>query len=66
MFIRNQTGVSDRQFLESMIPHHASAILICEHSPIQDPEIKALCRRIISNQQAEIDQMKAKLSNLKE
>jgi len=49
-----------------MIPHHTSAILMCEHSPIQDPEIKALYGRIISNQQAEIDQMKAKLTNLKE
>lgn len=47
-----------------MIPHHASAILMCEESPIQDPEIQMLCRRIISSQQAEIDQMKAKLREL--
>ncbi len=61
MFIREQTGVSDRQFLRSMIPHHASAILMCEQAPITDPEITALCRTIVSSQQAEIDQMKAKL-----
>jgi hypothetical protein len=30
VFIRDQTAVSDRQFLRSMIPHHASAILMCE------------------------------------
>jgi uncharacterized protein (DUF305 family) len=63
-FIRQQTGVSDRQFLRSMIPHHASAILMCKQAPIHDPEIASLCRTIISGQQAEIDQMKAKLGLL--
>jgi uncharacterized protein (DUF305 family) len=66
MFIRAQTGVSDRQFLRSMIPHHASAILMCEEAPIIDAEIQSLCKSIRSSQQAEIDQMKAKLSELKE
>jgi uncharacterized protein (DUF305 family) len=61
LFIRQQTAVSDRQFLRSMIPHHASAILMCERSSIQDPEIRSLCATIMSGQQAEIDQMKAKL-----
>jgi uncharacterized protein (DUF305 family) len=65
-FIRQQTGVSDRQFLRSMIPHHASAILMCKEAPIRDPEITSLCRTIISGQQAEIDQMKAKLRQLGE
>src|SRR6266496_3408587 len=59
-FIRLQTGVSDRQFLRSMIPHHAGAILMCEQAPLQDPEIKTPCSNIIKGQQAEIDQMKAK------
>jgi uncharacterized protein (DUF305 family) len=63
-FIRQQTGVSDRQFLRSMIPHHASAILMCKQAPIHDPEIASLCRTIISGQRAEIDQMKAKLGLL--
>lgn len=66
MFIRAQTGVSDRQFLRSMIPHHAGAILMCEEGPITDTEIQSLCKSIKSSQQAEIDQMKAKLSTLKE
>jgi uncharacterized protein (DUF305 family) len=61
VFIRNQTAVSDRQFLRSMIPHHASAILMCEQSSIKDSEIQRLCSTIVSGQQAEIDQMKAKL-----
>ena len=65
-FIRWQTGVTDRQFLRSMIPHHAGAILMCEQASIQDPEIKALCGNIIKGQQTEIDQMKAKLRQLSE
>jgi hypothetical protein len=63
--IRQQVGVSDKQFLKSMIPHHAGAILMCEGANIQDPEIKKLCEDIKSSQQREIDQMKAKLNELK-
>jgi uncharacterized protein (DUF305 family) len=63
-FIRQQIAISDRQFLKSMIPHHASAILMCERATIHDPDIKGLCEAIISGQQAEIDQMKAKLDEL--
>lgn len=59
--IRLQTGVGDRQFLRSMIPHHAGAILMCRQAPVQDADIKALCRKIIAGQQQEIDQMTAKL-----
>lgn len=62
--IRQQGAVSDRQFLRSMIPHHAGAILMCEQAQIQDAEIQDLCRTIISSQQQEIDQMKAKLDEL--
>lgn len=63
--IRQQAAVSDKQFLKSMIPHHAGAILMCEKANIKDPEIKKLCEQIRKSQQAEIDQMKAKLSELK-
>lgn len=62
--IRQQGAISDEQFLRSMIPHHAGAILMCEQAPIQDAEIKELCGNIISSQQAEIDLMKAKLQSL--
>jgi Domain of unknown function (DUF305) len=62
--IRQQAAISDRQFLRSMIPHHAGAILMCEKASVQDQEIRTLCRNIISGQQAEIDQMKAKLDQL--
>jgi hypothetical protein len=60
-FIRQQTAISDKQFLKSMIPHHAGAILMCEEASIKDPDIKKLCRNIVSGQQSEIDWMKAKL-----
>jgi uncharacterized protein (DUF305 family) len=64
ILIRQQIGTSDRQFIRSMIPHHAGAILMCEQAPLQDPDLKQLCRNIITGQQAEIDLMKAKLSEL--
>jgi hypothetical protein len=64
IFIREQTAITDRQFLRSMIPHHASAILMCKGASIKEPEIKELCGAIVSSQQAEIDQMKAKLAEL--
>jgi uncharacterized protein (DUF305 family) len=61
-FIRQQAAISDRQLLRSMIPHHAGAILMCQQADLQDPENRALCESIIASQQAEIDQMKAKLN----
>jgi peptidoglycan/LPS O-acetylase OafA/YrhL len=62
--IRQQAAVSDRQFLRSMIPHHAGAILMCERASLQDPETQNLCNTIISSQQSEIDQMKRILQRL--
>lgn len=62
--IRQQTAIGDEQFLRSMIPHHAGAILMCEQASIDDPEIRQLCEGIVEGQQKEIDQMKAKLESL--
>jgi uncharacterized protein (DUF305 family) len=56
--VRQQVGVSDKQFLKSMIPHHGAAILMCEQASIRDPEVARLCRQIITNQTSEISQMK--------
>lgn len=64
VLIRQQTAVADTQFLRSMIPHHAGAILMCENASINDTEVKELCKNIISGQQSEIDKMKAKLNEL--
>lgn len=65
VLIRQQVAVGDKQFLKSMIPHHAGAILMCEEANITDPEIKKLCEEIKLSQQREIDQMKTKLNELK-
>ena len=62
--IRFQSGIGDRQFLRSMIPHHAGAVLMCQEANISDEEIKSLCAQIIQGQQKEIDQMKAILNRL--
>lgn len=37
MGIRLQSGIGDRQFLRSMIPHHAGAILMCNEADLSDP-----------------------------
>jgi uncharacterized protein (DUF305 family) len=65
LFIRQQTAVSDSQFVRSMIPHHAGAILMCQQTSLEDSELKALCESIISGQQREIGQMKAVLARKK-
>lgn len=62
--IRNQTAVNNTQFLRSMIPHHAGAILMCQEAAISDPQITRLCQQIIKGQQEEIDEMKARLQAL--
>lgn len=61
---RSQTPVDNTQFLRSMIPHHSSAILMCEQSSITDPEIIELCGEIVQTQKDEIAQMKAILERL--
>lgn len=63
ILIREQTAITDKQFLRSMIPHHAGAVLMCGKAPISDPRIQELCRAIIPDQQEEIAQMKAILND---
>lgn len=62
--IHQQAGVRDKQFLKSMIPHHAAAVLMVEKANLTDPEIKELAKSIITSQQQEIQQMKNKLKEL--
>ena len=62
--IREQTGVSDRQFIKSMIPHHGAAILMVEKTTVTDPELKQITEEIITSQQKEIEQMKSILNRL--
>lgn len=62
--IRTQAAVGDRQFLRSMIPHHAGALLMCREAAIDDSDIRDLCRTIQQGQQEEIDQMKTMLRRM--
>lgn len=63
-FIQGQTAIGDKQFLRSMIPHHAGAITMCEAASLTDPEIIQLCDSIIANQESEIEQMKLLLEKV--
>ena len=60
--IRWQAGVGDRQFLKSMIPHHAGAILMCEQAKLTTPDVRVLCEGIVKAQEDEIAQMRALLA----
>lgn len=62
VMIRRQIGIEDRQFLRSMIPHHSGAILMCRQAPVDRPDIRQLCMRIIASQQEEIDEMQRMLA----
>ncbi|MGN6185607.1 MAG: DUF305 domain-containing protein [Thermoanaerobaculia bacterium] len=61
---REQMLIRDRQFVKSMIPHHAGAILMCKQAQLSDPGLQKLCRDIVAGQQQEIDAMNAKLREL--
>ena len=64
IFIRKQTAITDKEFLKSMIPHHAAALLMCEKAQLHDPEIKDLCKNIGKTQLSEINFMKEKLRTI--
>ena len=64
LFIRQQVAIGDEQFLRSMIPHHAGALLMCEEADVKDPRILELCEQIRESQQREIDLMKTLLEEI--
>jgi uncharacterized protein (DUF305 family) len=55
----------DPAFLEMMIPHHEGAITMAkaELAKGSDPELKRLAQEIITAQQREIDEMRAKVGD---
>ncbi|MDR6368762.1 hypothetical protein J2795_001000 [Chryseobacterium bernardetii] len=59
--IREQMNVDDRQFVKSMIPHHAAAILMAEKAHLTDPQLITLQKNILKTQSEEIKLMKHKL-----
>jgi len=60
MMIRDQTFVSDGQFIKGMIPHHSMAIRMADGilKKTNNKRIKQLARNIIKQQNAEIDLMR--------
>lgn len=62
--IRTQAFVGNKNFINSMIPHHSAAITMCEEANITDQELVALCEDIIKAQQEEIDEMNAILERI--
>jgi uncharacterized protein (DUF305 family) len=54
---RTQALIDDRQFIDSMIPHHSGAILMCREADLTDVELVSLCEEISAGQRAEIEQM---------
>ena len=62
--MRTQALVGDQQFLRWMIPHHSGAVLMCREASLGDPEIVALCGRIVESQKAEIAQMERILNRI--
>lgn len=63
-FIRGQVAIGDEQLLSSMIPHHASAVLMCKKAHLTDQAVQSFCNRIIENQETEIVWMWNKLDML--
>ena len=61
ILIRQQVAITNEQFLRSMIPHHAGAILMCEQAPLTDERVVQLCGSIVKGQQREIEEMKTLL-----
>ena len=65
--IRTQGLVDDRGFVQSMIPHHSGALLMCQEASLKDRELRELCygpNGIAASQTREIKQMKAILERL--
>lgn len=54
---RTQILIDDKQFIDSMIPHHSGAILMCREADLRDAELLTLCEEIVAAQRSEIEQM---------
>ena len=55
--VRSQMTVSDRSYMDAMIPHHSIAILTSERARIEDVRVRELADGIIRAQRKEIKEM---------
>lgn len=61
---RAQAFIEERQFVESMIPHHSGAILMCREAKLTEPVLVSLCEAITKAQREEIQKMETIRSRL--
>ncbi len=62
--LRSQIPIQDEQYMQAMIPHHSSAIMVSQKADLQDPETQQLAKEIIEAQEREIAEMKKILYRL--
>lgn len=56
--LRNQTFISDVQWMRGMIPHHSSAIMTSQMAHLKDAQARKLALEIIEAQKREIAEMR--------
>ena len=61
---RSQALIGDTGFMNSMIPHHSTAINNARKASISDPRVRELADEIIASQVREIAEMKALLRDI--
>ena len=59
--VRNQWGITDKQYLLDMIPHHSMAVLTSKHVVSRHSAVHELARAILDTQIREIQEMKSLL-----
>ncbi len=64
ILMRKQVGVSDKEWLRRMIPHHSTALTTSHaiYQKTENPKIKELAKNIIDTQEKEIKEMKEMLN----
>jgi hypothetical protein len=65
-FLRSQTTVDDRDYMEGMIPHHSIAVLTSERAQIEDLRVRKLANEIITAQRKEIKEMEWLIADIEE
>lgn len=64
--VRSQITVSDRDYMEGMIPHHSIAVLTSERAQIKDVRVRKLADEILKAQRREIKEMEWLIHDISE